>query len=114
MEESSGCPVWFGHRHRGHPEDSWGGRSERGEDFYLATREDIDLATREDFFMATDTGAPLAAEDPSTPACSWVLAQLPCRRGVGPQARTVTGTGARLAAGRTLAGSAGRARSAQA
>ena len=46
--------MWFGHRHRGHPEDTGGGLSERGEDFYLAIREDIQLATREDFFMAMD------------------------------------------------------------
>ncbi len=32
-----------------------GGCSERGGDFYLATRGDIDLATRGEFFMATDT-----------------------------------------------------------
>ena len=55
MESSSGCSVWFGHRHRGHPEDTGGGFSERGEDFYPAIREDIQLATREDFFMAMDT-----------------------------------------------------------
>ena len=54
MESSSGCSVWFGHRHRDHPEDTSGGFSKRGEDFYLATREDIQLATREDFFMAMD------------------------------------------------------------
>jgi hypothetical protein len=54
MESSSGCSVWFGHRHRGHPEDTSGGFSERGEDFYPAIREDIELATREDFFMAMD------------------------------------------------------------
>jgi hypothetical protein len=46
MEWSSGCSVWFGHRHRGHPEDTGGGSSERG--------EDTELATREDFFMAMD------------------------------------------------------------
>ena len=56
MESSSGCSVWFGHRHRGHPEDTGGGFSERGEDFYPAIREDIQLATREDFFMAMDRG----------------------------------------------------------
>ena len=49
--------MWFGHRHRGHPEDTGGGFSERGEDFYPAIREDIQLATREDFFMAMDTTA---------------------------------------------------------
>ena len=54
MESSSGCSVWFRHRHRGHPEDTGGGFSERGEDFYPAIREDIQLATREDFFMAMD------------------------------------------------------------
>ena len=55
MESSSGCSVWFGHRHRDHPEDTDGGLSERGEDFYQAISEDIQLATREDFFMAMDT-----------------------------------------------------------
>jgi hypothetical protein len=39
---------------RGHPEDTGGGSSERGEDFYLATREDTELGIREDFFMAMD------------------------------------------------------------
>ena len=32
-----------------------GGCSERGGDFYLATRGDLELATRGDFFMAMDT-----------------------------------------------------------
>ena len=32
-----------------------GGSSERGGDFYLATRGDLELATRGDFFMAMDT-----------------------------------------------------------
>ena len=50
--------MWFGHRHRGHPEDTGGGLSERGEDFYPAIREDIQLATREDFFMAMDRYRP--------------------------------------------------------
>jgi hypothetical protein len=31
-----------------------GGCSERGGDFYLATRGDFELATHGDFFMATD------------------------------------------------------------
>ena len=46
--------MWFRHRHRGHPEDTGGGFSERGEDFYPAIREDIQLATRENSFMAMD------------------------------------------------------------
>jgi hypothetical protein len=57
MESFSGCSVWFGHRHRGHPEDTGGGFSERGGNFYLAIREDIQLATRVDFFMAMDRGS---------------------------------------------------------
>jgi hypothetical protein len=56
MESSSGCSVWFGHRHRGHLEDPPGGCSKRGEDSYPAIREDIELATREDFLMAMDSG----------------------------------------------------------
>jgi hypothetical protein len=39
-----------------------GGCSERGGDFYLATRGDIELATHGDFFMATDTPSAVGAE----------------------------------------------------
>src|SRR5580658_7860230 len=61
MELSSGRLVRLGHRHRHRPGDARGGCSERGEDFYVATREDICVATREDFFMAMDTPFPRTA-----------------------------------------------------
>ena len=36
-----------------------GGSSERGGDFYLATRGDLELATRGDFLMAMDSCNPV-------------------------------------------------------
>ena len=65
--------VWFGHRHRGHPEDTPGGCSKRGEDSYPAIREDIELATREDFLMAMDMGGTrLSVRDRGAQVC-WIL-----------------------------------------
>ncbi len=54
MEQSSGCSVRSDTGTVATRRTPVVDASERGGDFYMATREDIDLATREDFLMATD------------------------------------------------------------
>ena len=57
-----------------------GGSSERGGDFYLATRGDLELATRGDFLMAMDTkGYFCTTEDASVEEMLWAMARVVVR-----------------------------------